>query len=146
MSTLFYIIYSTNINMSHNPEYDSRTIIIHGGSVPKKNAPRDINRVESKFNSGKNQNSSGLNAASLERKIDEGKIGEPAKISLELRQAIQQARTKVQPPMKQSDLATKTGVPSNVIRDMENGSLLMTAENKKHLEKVKRVLGLNKKN
>lgn len=92
-----------------------------------------------KFNAGKNKQTMNVNAAKLERKLEEEDFKFDS-YDRELRIQIQQKR--LENKWSQKDLATKCDLPESAIKDIEAGRGI---PNKQNISKVKRILGITKK-
>lgn len=75
----------------------------------------------------------------LSKKLDGDEVVKPLLVSREIGLAIQQARTKRDPPMTQKDLATACSLPKSVVETFENGTAIWNSE---YARKIGIVLGI----
>ena len=115
---------------------DFKTIILRKKTapVPATNNPM-VNNDGKKILSGKNSQGPDLNAAAVERKIDNGELAAPPTIPKDVAQRIIDARRE-KGIKKQKDLATAVCIPLTDINQMENGKFVMTPQNKQKVRKV----------
>jgi len=120
---------------------DFKPLIIHGKGTPSRNI--NINNVKNKTD----VHHTGMNAAALERKIDEGVISEPPKISREIATMFSSKRLEIMvgdKKMTQKDLAQRVNLPVGDISAIENATMVLNHENKMKVRKVQRTLGIPK--
>lgn len=86
------------------------------------------------------------NSASIERRIDDGKVTTPLKIPRDVSEILKIARVKNDATKTQSLLAMKCNLPVKDIIDIENGSMDLTHANKLKIRKVQQILSLPKFN
>lgn len=123
-------------------DHDFTPLIIRGKNAPP---PRNINLNNIKRKSDVQPKSNGLNAASLERKIDEGVVTEPPKIARTISTLFSTKRQEIMigdKKMTQKDLAQRVNLPVADITSMENGSMVMNHDNKMKVRKVQRALNI----
>jgi hypothetical protein len=113
--------------------YQNHTVVVLHGNVPTRKIA-----VERTHN--------GMNCASLENRIDAGKITTPQKIPREVSTLIINARVASPTAKTQALLAVKCNYPLNDIKEMENGTMDLTHANKLKIRKVQQVLGIPKFN
>jgi hypothetical protein len=118
--------------MSSPNQKDFKPLIIHGKNPIK---PNEINmdNIQSK----KNLHQGGLNAASLERKIDEGKVTVPKTIPLNVANLFRDTRMAMknadENSLSQAEFAKQSCVPkvdAKFINMLEAGKLQLNTENK----------------
>lgn len=96
--------------------------------------------IEKKINSGKNTQGNSINAAVIERKLDEGELPIP-KISAALKAQISQARQ--EKGWTQKQLAAACNLTENLVKDYENGKAVPKTN---ELTKMSKALGVSLKN
>jgi hypothetical protein len=125
--------------------YNSRTIVIHGKSVTKKNTITPTDQLQTKFGGMKNTQSVISYPKKIEEAIDNGTSAGPPKIPLEICRLIQSKR--IEKNCKtQKDLAGKIKNPCvtvNEIQQMENGSMILNPDNRKKVQVVCRTLEIS---
>ena len=87
-----------------------------------------------------------LNAASLESRIDDGKITSPSTVPRDICELIKNSRLKNEAIKTQANLAMRCNFLAKDIADMENGTMVLTHANKLKIRKVQQVLGIPKFN
>lgn len=125
--------------MSGPNQKDFKTVVIHGKNTPKS---RDINlaNVQSKADLHR---TGGMNAAALERKIDDGKVTVPKTVPMDVANLFRDTRMAMKNAegnsLSQSDFAKQACVPkvdAKFISMLEGGSLLLNHDNKTTLRKL----------
>ena len=126
--------------MSNVNQKDFKPLIIHGTN-PVKSRNISIDNVHSK--SELYQTGNTMNAASLERKIDDGKVTVPKSIPQSVSKLFRDARMNIKDAdgksMTQVDFAKYACVPKvdgKFINMLEGGSLLLNHDNKTTLRKL----------
>jgi hypothetical protein len=122
---------------------DFKTVVIHGKNAPKS---RDINLNNVKTKAEMNR-TGGMNAASLERKIDAGTVTVPKTIPRDISTIFQKHRTSIVnaegKSMTQDAFAKQCCVPrvdTKFIQQLESGQLLLNHDNKTTLRALQRKL------
>ena len=113
---------------------DTSVTIIHGKSVPKKN---EIG--------GGIQKKGDMSYAIHTAKLENEEIG-LTRISREFAQALVDGRKKISTEGKsftQKDLATKSGVPLQIIQGYENVDTVVNSQFQSYCNKIKKALGVN---
>jgi ribosome-binding protein aMBF1 (putative translation factor) len=123
---------------------DFKPLILRNPNAAKK---REINldNVQKKSD----VNHTGMNASALERKIEEGKVTLPPKISRDVSNIISSKRQEQMigdKKMTQKDLAGRVNLPVSDITSMENGSMILNHENKMKIRKVQQFLKITELN
>ena len=125
--------------MSVPTQQDFKTVIIHGKNAPKS---RDINLVNIHSKADLHR-TGGMNASSLERKIDDGKVTVPKTIPLDIANLFRDSRMAIKNAvgnsLSQYDFAKQSCVPkvdAKFISMLEGGSLLLNHDNKTTLRKL----------
>ena len=124
--------------------YDSRTIVLHNKNAQKKAEIASTDQLTSKFNAGKNTQSTIPYAAKIEKAVDDNTTTGPPKIPREVAQQIQTKRIAMG-FKTQKDLANAMNSPpvtQNEIQQMENGQMILTPLNRPKVQAVGRKLGL----
>lgn len=116
--------------------YQDHTVVVLHGNVPTRKIAVERPPVSN----------NGMNSASLEHRIDAGKITTPQKIPREVSTLIINARVACATTKTQALLAVKCNYLLNDIKDMENGTMHLTHANKLKIRKVQQVLGIPKFN
>lgn len=116
--------------------YQDHNVVVLHGNVPARKIPVVRTPVSN----------NGMNCASLEKRIDAGKITAPQKISREVSTLIINARAASTTTKTQALLAVKCNYPLSDIKEMENGTMDLTHANKLKIRKVQQVLGIPKFN
>jgi hypothetical protein len=118
---------------------DFKTVVIHGKNAPKS---RDISIANVKTKAELNR-TGGLNAASLERKIDSGDVTVPQKVPKIVSDMFRDARLSMKTAEDKSytqDMFAKhccvPKVDVKFIQQLEGGSLLLNHDNKTTLRKL----------
>ena len=117
--------------MAFRPHQD-RTIVIHGGSVPKKNEIRTPPKKPD------------YSQVIHDAKLQNGEIG-LTRISREFAQALIDGRKNKSTEDKsftQKDLATKSGVPLQIIQGYEKVDTIVDNQFQTNCAKIKKALGL----
>jgi len=112
---------------------DTTVTVIHGKSVPKKN--EIVDRVQKKGD---------MSVAIHNAKVENGEIG-VTRISREFAQALidgRRALSTEDKPFTQKDLATKSGVPHQIIQGYEKFDTIIDNQFQTHCTKIKKALGL----
>lgn len=129
--------------MSSNMDF--KTVIINGKSAPKS---RDISLANIKTKAELHR-TNGMNAASLERKIDAGDVTVPQKVPKNVSDAFRDARIAMKTPGDKSftqDMFAKhccvPKVDTKFIQQLEGGSLLLNHDNKMTVRKLQAKLKL----
>ena len=126
-----------------NSDFHNSTVVLKGKHAPK-STTINMDAIQTKTTQ------TGTNASVLERKIDEGTVTVLPKIDREVSQAIVSARVAKQiggKTMTQAQLAQSVngkGIVVADIRDMENGSMTLTTQNKVKINAVKNSLQIKK--
>ncbi len=124
--------------------YDSRTIVLHNKNGQKKAEIASSDQLTSKFNAGKNTQSTIPYAAKIEKAVEDNTTTGPPKIPREVAQQIQTKRISMG-FKTQKDLANAMNSPpvtQNEIQQMENGQMILTPLNRPKVQAVGRKLGL----
>ena len=129
--------------------YDSRTIVLHNSNaINKKREALSPDQLGSKFNAGKNTQTTISSATKIEKAVEEGTVSKPPKIPREISQQIQTKR--IEMGFKtQKDLANSMNSPPVTvieIQQMENGQMILTPQNRPKIQAVGRKLGLGQLN
>jgi hypothetical protein len=125
---------------------DFKTVVIHGKNAPK-SRNISIDNVKTK---AELHRTGGLNAASLERKIDSGDVTVPQTVPKTVSEKFRNARIE----MKTADDKSYTQemfakhccvpkVDAKFIQQLENGTLLMNHDNKVTMRKLQTKLKLS---
>lgn len=124
---------------------DFKTLVIHGKNAPKS---RDISIANVKTKAELHR-TGGMNAASLERKIDSGDVTVPQKVPKHVSDAFRDARIAMKTPEDKSftqDMFAKhcciPKVDVKFIQQLEGGSLLLNHDNKMTVRKLQAKLKL----
>jgi hypothetical protein len=128
--------------MSGNQK-DFKTIVIHGKNPIKPNTIKNDNSIEKKFNGGTNTSTKvQLNASSLESKIDNDTYTIAPTIPKDIVKMFIEKRSELK--LKQIELAKQCGggIPVAIIQQIENGSIILNAENRKFINTIARFLKL----
>lgn len=115
---------------------DRKTLIIHGKNPivrPPEALHNDANTT--KFGAAKNKNSVNINAASIERKIDDGKLTTPPSLPMDIAQKFVTARLAAGYD-KREKLAQACSIPVSVIGEIETGKILLNTQNRQLVRKV----------
>jgi ribosome-binding protein aMBF1 (putative translation factor) len=115
---------------------DRKTLIIHGKNPiirPPESLHNDANTT--KFGAAKNKNSVNINAASIERKIDDGKLTTPPSLPMDIAQKFVTARL-AGGYDKREKLAQACSVPVSVIGEIETGKILLNTQNRQLVRKI----------
>lgn len=78
-------------------------------------------------------------ATTVSKKLDGDEVVKPLLVSREIGLAIQQARTKREPPMTQKDLAIACSLPKSIVETFENGTAIWNGE---YARKIGTILGI----
>ena len=125
--------------MSHHQ--DLNVVVLHGknpGVVRNYKTPTSNPNVVKKAGF-----TNSANSASLERRIDDGKITTPLKIPRAVSELIKDGRCTSETSKTQVQLAMRCNLVVKDIAEMENGSMDLTHSNKLKIRKVQQVLGLD---
>jgi len=124
---------------------DFKTLVIHGKNAPKS---RDISIANVKTKAELHR-TGGMNAASLERKIDSGDVTVPQKVPKHVSDVFRDARIAMKTPEDKSftqDMFAKhcciPKVDVKFIQQLEGGSLLLNHDNKMTVRKLQAKLKL----
>jgi len=124
---------------------DFKTLVIHGKNAPKS---RDISIANVKTKAELHR-TGGMNAASLERKIDSGDVTIPQKVPKHVSDTFRDARMAMKTPEDKSftqDMFAKhccvPKVDVKFIQQLEGGSLLLNHDNKMTVRKLQAKLKL----
>ena len=127
--------------MSNNMDF--KTVVIHGKN-PIKSRNISLENVKSKTELNR---TNGMNAASLERKIDAGTVTVPKTIPREISNLFQTHRTSIVnadgKSMTQDAFAKQCGVPrvdTKFIQQLESCQLLLNHDNKTTIRALQRKL------
>lgn len=133
--------YNIIIKMSNTMDF--KTLVIHGKNAPKS---RDINLNNIKTKAELNR-TGGMNAASLERKIEAGTVTVPKTVPRDVSAIFQKHRTGIVDAegkcLTQDAFAKKCCVPrvdAKFIQQLESGQLLLNHDNKTTLRALQRKL------
>ena len=132
--------------MSNINQQDFKPLIIHGKNA-QKSRNISIANVHSKADV---HHTNGMNAAALERKIDEGKMSVPQKIPANVSAMFRDARMAIKTAegnsITQDVFAKQCCVPkvdSKFISMLEGGSLLLNHDNKMTVRNLQRKLKIS---
>ena len=123
---------------------DLNVVVLHGknpGVVRNYKTPTSNPNVVKKVGF-----TNSANSASLENRIDDGKITTPFKIPRTVSELIKTGRCATDTTKTQVQLAMRCNLVAKDIAEMENGSMDLTHANKLKIRKVQQVLGLGKFN
>jgi len=123
-------------------DHDFTPLVIRGKNAPPS---RNININNIKSKSEVQSHSNSMNVTALERKINEGVVTEPPKITRTISTLFSTKRQEIMigdKKMTQKDLAQRVNLPVADITSIENGSMVMNHENKMKVRKVQRVLNI----
>ena len=115
---------------------DRKPLIIYGKN-PIVRPPSSLHNdaADSKFGAAKNKQSVNINAASLERKIEEGKTTTPPTLPMDIAQKFVTARLAAGFD-KRDKLAQACALPLSVIAEIETGKILLNTQNRQIVRKV----------
>jgi DNA-binding transcriptional regulator YiaG len=122
---------------------DFKPLIIYGKKSIKPNTINNIDSIDKKFNGGTNTSTKiQLNASSLEKKIDNDTYTIAPTMPKDIAKMFIDKRTELK--LKQIELAQRCsgGVPVAIIQQIENGSIILNAENRKYINIIARFLKL----